>query len=834
MIFAHPFFLLGAGVVALPIILHLLFRKKPKRLPFPAIRFLKQIAPERRRTQRLRSLLLLLLRCLLLLLLVLALARPSVPGRSAAVGVTSDSAEPVAMVLVVETAPRQAYELGGESRLEVAKRKGMALVASLPDESEIAIFDSRGGFETFEPDRDAALDRLDRLTISPDAREMPQLMDEAARLLHTSQKKRKEICVLTDLTEAAWPADACTQWTETWAENAQNAAIVLRRIDCGVLQPQNGGIGEIRLTPTITAPLAPVRIETTVEAVGTALQRNLRLEVASVTENAQNARPIPTQEKNIQIAAGESQAVRFTLDGLPPGTYQGQISLTGRDPLAADDVRFFTLQVVLPPRVLIVAANPVEQNAMFVKEALSPSAMEETGTARFRCETIHYDQLAQTDLSGLSCCFLLDPPPLNDSIWKRLNDAVQRGTGLVAALGRATTATAFDTPNAQHLMGVKPVRQVRAGDEPLRFAPTPPQFTHPILAAFRGNEDRIPWSDLPIFQYWNLETIDTGAGANGEATTDRETTAARMAAILRYNDGGTAIFERRFVPRAAAAFSEKMTAKTGAQTAESNPSTVVPSGENAADAVDAGSVLIVTTSMSDATSDPMAWNFVPTSDAAWVFLVLMNQMATVSGNAGDANSWNVVSGEGVTLRPESTAPNDSHANGGAEGTPPVGTSVVGSSARNKDSSEPQTTFSSCVLTSPDGTFLELPLQTGRAQLFFADAVQPGNWLVRAGGEQNGYRSGFSVNLSPNATRLERLSATTLESRLGKMPWMFIESIETEGWSEGTTETANNGNTATSASSRWNGDLFPWAIFLVAFCFAAETVLANRFYREAGR
>ncbi len=792
-------------MVALPIILHLLLRKKPKRLPFPAIRFLKQIAPERRRTQRLRSILLLLLRCLLLLLLVVALARPSVPGRSAAVGVTSNSTEPVAMVLVVETAPRQAYELGGETRLDAAKRKCVSLVAGLPDGSDVAIFDSRGGFGTFEPDRDAALDRLERLTISPDARDMPSLMDEAARLLQTSQKKRKEICVLTDLTDAAWPADACTQWCEQWTPNAQPTEFVLRRIDCGVLQPQNGGIGEIRLTPAVTAPLAPVRIETTVEAVGADLERNLRLEVVSVTENAQNAPPIPAQEKNIHVAAGESQAVRFTLDGLPSGTYQGRISLTGRDPLAADDTRFFTLRVVLPPQVLIVAAKPVEQNALFVKEALSPSAMEDTGTARFRCQTISYDQLTQADLSGLSCCFLLDPPPLNDSVWKRLNDAVQSGSGLVVALGRATTATAFDTPNAQRLLGVKPVRQVRTGDEPLRFAPTLSQFTHPVLAAFRGNEDRIPWSDLPIFQYWNLETIDTDAAAMDRKVVADDTTAARMAAILRYDDGGTAIFERRFVPRA------DMANGSANGASENNKNS-----ENMADTVnmaDAGAVLIVTTPMSDAASDPTAWNFVPTSDAAWVFLVLMNQMATVSENVGGTASWNILSGEGVTLRPESTA---------TDGTTDRTT--------NGATSE----FSSCVLTSPDGTFWELPLQAGRSQFFFADAVQPGNWLVRAGGGISGYRGGFSVNLAPNATRLERLSATNLESRLGKMPWMFVESIEATGTSTEMTGNEKNETNATVASSRWNGDLFPWAIFLVALCFAAETVLANRFYREVGK
>ena len=56
-----PILLTGAALVGLPVLLHLIMRQEPKRLPFPAFRFLKQQRQINQRKIRLRHLLLLLL-----------------------------------------------------------------------------------------------------------------------------------------------------------------------------------------------------------------------------------------------------------------------------------------------------------------------------------------------------------------------------------------------------------------------------------------------------------------------------------------------------------------------------------------------------------------------------------------------------------------------------------------------------------------------------------------------------------------------------------------------------------------------------------------------------
>jgi AcrR family transcriptional regulator len=76
--------LLGGGAIAIPIVLHLLLRPQPKRLVFPAVRFLREKQESHRHRLQLRHWLLLALRCLAVLFAAAALARPSVS--SAAVG----------------------------------------------------------------------------------------------------------------------------------------------------------------------------------------------------------------------------------------------------------------------------------------------------------------------------------------------------------------------------------------------------------------------------------------------------------------------------------------------------------------------------------------------------------------------------------------------------------------------------------------------------------------------------------------------------------------------------------------------------------------------------
>ena len=80
--FVNPALLGGLGLVALPILIHLLSRRQYRRIEWGAMRFLLEAEKETRRRTRFEQWLLVALRCLAMALLALLVARPFVQPES--------------------------------------------------------------------------------------------------------------------------------------------------------------------------------------------------------------------------------------------------------------------------------------------------------------------------------------------------------------------------------------------------------------------------------------------------------------------------------------------------------------------------------------------------------------------------------------------------------------------------------------------------------------------------------------------------------------------------------------------------------------------------------
>src|SRR5262245_691561 len=74
--FLQAIFLAGTATFALPIVIHLIFKIRKKRLVFSSLRFLRESMLKESRRLRWRDLILLLLRCAACILIALAFARP--------------------------------------------------------------------------------------------------------------------------------------------------------------------------------------------------------------------------------------------------------------------------------------------------------------------------------------------------------------------------------------------------------------------------------------------------------------------------------------------------------------------------------------------------------------------------------------------------------------------------------------------------------------------------------------------------------------------------------------------------------------------------------------
>ena len=111
--FLHPAFLWALPLAAVPIIIHLLNRRRFQRVDFAAIEFLRRAIKRTRRRLLLEDLLLLLFRTLAVIALILGLARPSteLPELLA-------QRPPRGKVVVLDTSLSMSHRSGGTSAFD--------------------------------------------------------------------------------------------------------------------------------------------------------------------------------------------------------------------------------------------------------------------------------------------------------------------------------------------------------------------------------------------------------------------------------------------------------------------------------------------------------------------------------------------------------------------------------------------------------------------------------------------------------------------------------------------------------------------------------------------
>jgi hypothetical protein len=512
--FLHLSLLAGSAMIAVPIVLHLIMRRKPVRLEFPALRLIQKRADVNRRRLRLRHLLLLLLRAAAIALLAFALARPTVRWG----GALGSQEKQVAAVLVFDAAPHMEYRHENHTRLELAREMGQRLVSQLPEGSPIAVLDTRlGATAALHPDPGAAKERIARLETASNSQPLTVAVEAAAKLLAKSEL-RKEIYVLTDLSRGAWPAGQATVLRQQLAALPDCGVYI---IDLGEPHPADFALGEIHLSDDVLSARSTLRLETDLSCLGTPAAKTVELYVSDT-----HGQPQKRDERSCQPAPGEARRVEFRVGGLEPGVHQGSVRIVGEDGLAADDVRYFTVKVKPAWRILLAAPRPAETHALFLSQALAPDDFRRRGHAWFDCDVCDFHELAARPLADYAAVCLLDPPPLDPPVWKTLTDFAADGHGVAVFLGRnAMPVESFNLPQAQQLLAGKLLRQTPRPDYDVWLAPT--DLQHPVLAKFRALAGSVPWEAFPVLRYWEL------AAPAGGATV-----------VLPYNDGRPALLER--------------------------------------------------------------------------------------------------------------------------------------------------------------------------------------------------------------------------------------------------------------------------------------------------
>ena len=201
--FANAALLYGLVATGIPIVIHLLNRRKHREVPWAAMRFLLAAIRKNRRRIRIEQWLLLAVRTLLVLLVVSAVAKPFLESFGAVL-----AGRRTQRVLVLDGSLSMGYTSGESSRFDQAKaiasqvvkdsRPGDAIsLIMMGDPPRVVIGDPSQNLAEVKKE-------IDELTLSHGGTDLTATFEKVDNVLEVSSKDQKEVIFLTDLQAASW------------------------------------------------------------------------------------------------------------------------------------------------------------------------------------------------------------------------------------------------------------------------------------------------------------------------------------------------------------------------------------------------------------------------------------------------------------------------------------------------------------------------------------------------------------------------------------------------------------------------------------------------------
>jgi len=427
--FLYPLFLFGLAAASLPILIHLLNRRRLKRIRFPAVRFILLSQKRISRSYRLRHWLLLALRTLAVICLALLLANPifqTGAGLFAGGG-------PVSLVLILDNSLSMTWS-GDGNGFKQAKEAASLLVGGLNDGDRAAVIPTNiSGKEAFrlKDQKDVLAKEIAGVEIGDGTANLAAALSKAYELLN-QPAGQKEIRIITDM--------ALTGWDQFSVASLKQAdpSIPLKVIRIGrKQQPLNGAVKEIRLGGQGVGVNLPLQIEATVANFGATEVKELLVQLSIDGQNK--------EQKLANIPAKGETSVTFQTRIGQAGSHTGQIALK-KDGFAGNPVANFTLDAQDKLKVLLVDGDPqtslVQSETFFLSRALNPSG--ERDASLFLPTVVLPDGVNAVNLDNYQVVMLANLAALPDGFAAKLQNFMRQGGGVLVFAGDKFQADSYN------------------------------------------------------------------------------------------------------------------------------------------------------------------------------------------------------------------------------------------------------------------------------------------------------------------------------------------------------------------------------------------------------
>ncbi|QDU38655.1 hypothetical protein Mal4_29850 [Maioricimonas rarisocia] len=499
--------LFGLAAVALPVIAHLLSKRKYDVVQWGAMQFL-ELGQRTRRRIRLEELLLLALRMAVVAIVAIAMARPWMKGGLFAQFTRGGQRD---VVFVLDSSYSMGWQGKGETPHEAAIDWIHDYLETLSAGDTVALLDARSQvrpvIRTLTADFSQVRRSIDALPQPSGTSDLTDAIDRGLQILAEGTTATRELIVLTDGQSLPWRAEDEYRWARLDDMTVQAAIppslYVVNLAGHDAVERPNFALSTLDLSRELTVPDFPVRIRSAVrQSGGTVARRQVRLEI--------NGQPLQDRTLEVNVPPDGEVPIEFEYRFPAVGSYVISLVLD-EDDLPGDDRAEAAVTVEKGIPALLVDGDPqldpVRRETFFVASALSAAGNESPWV---RTAVVDSDQFSADDLRGIRVLLLANVPRLNDGQLEAIEEFVRGGGGIVIAPGDRVDADFYNSrllEDGAQLLPAKLVSLEESAEAATDARVDEESLSVLWLQRFRG-ESAVDFSAARWDHWWKLDLPD--------------------------------------------------------------------------------------------------------------------------------------------------------------------------------------------------------------------------------------------------------------------------------------------------------------------------------------
>ncbi len=394
--FLYPGFLWALALLAVPIIIHLFYFRRFKKVFFTNVRFLKEVQEETSARRRLRNLLVLAMRLLALAMLVLAFAQPFISRKGAV------KKGPRVVSIYLDNSFSMQAESSDAALLELGRKRAEQIVRAYSEEDRFQIITNdltatrHGLLEQKE-----ALHALEAITYSPATRALSQILEIQRSVLKQTRDMQPVAYLISDF-----------QRSVTDLQPLQDSTLEVYLVPVQAVLQANVSIDTAWFENPVRALGQTYRLLTRISNYGEEEQEDVRLSLKHEGET----KPAGV----LDLPAGKQATDTVNITMLQPGWHRAELKVADY-PVQFDDTYYFAFELSKELPVL----------GIYEQQPHAALARAFTAMPQLRYEEKPIGRLDYSAFDAYKLIVLDQPLRLSSGLISELKQYVARGGNLL-------------------------------------------------------------------------------------------------------------------------------------------------------------------------------------------------------------------------------------------------------------------------------------------------------------------------------------------------------------------------------------------------------------------